>query len=87
MSFDKLTVNERNHIRRAHQQALRYASRGFFEDCQTHIPDLPPHVRSILTGLVGRFLDNHVVSELVYLMDGGESTEGDGLTRIAKPDF
>jgi hypothetical protein len=87
MSFDKLTANERNHIRRAHSQALYYAQRGFFDACRLNIAEgeLSPEVRSKLTGLVGEFLCAYIIPELAYLVQGGEATEGDGLTKIAPP--
>ena len=87
MSFDKLTVAERHHVQRAHSQAVYYAHRGFYDACRINVPELPPEMRSRLTGLMGQFLEAYIIDELAYLLAGGETTEGDGLTRIAPPNF
>lgn len=82
MSFDKLTVVERNHIMRAHSQAVYYAHRGFYDACRIHAPEMPSELRSKLTGIVGEFLHAYVIPELGYLIAGGEQESSDGLTRI-----
>ena len=82
MSFDKLTVTERNHINRAHSQAVYYAQRGFYDACRIHAPELTPELRSRLTGIVGEFLHAYVIPELGYVISGGEQESSDGLTRI-----
>lgn len=87
MSTDKLTVRERHHLQRAHSQALYFAHRGFYDACRIHTPELDPVLRSRLTGVVGQFLEQYIICELAYLVEGGETTEGDGLTRIASPNF
>lgn len=87
MSINKLSVAERNHIQRAHSQAVYYAQRGFYDACRINAPELPPELRSKLTGIVGQFLESYVVTELAYLVNGGAQESSDGLTRIATPDF
>ena len=87
MSINQLTVAERNHIRRAHSQAVYYAQRGFYDACRIHAHDLTPEQRSRLTGVVGAFIEQYIINELAYLVNGGEVDASDGLTRIATPDF
>lgn len=87
MSINSLTVAERNHIHRAHSQAVYFAQRGFYDACRVNCHDLTPELRSKLTGLVGAFLEQYVISELAYLVAGGAQESSDGLTRIATPDF
>lgn len=87
MSISSLTVAERNHIKRAHSQAVYYAQRGFYDACRIHCHDMTPEMRSRLTGVVGAFIEQYIISELAYLVNGGEVDASDGLTRIAKPDF
>lgn len=82
MSFDKLTPRERHHVTRAYSQALYYAQRGFYDACRINASEIPPDVRSRLTGVVGQFLEQYVISELGYLVAGGEQDPSDGNTRI-----
>ncbi len=87
MSINNLTAAERNHIKRAHSQAVYYAQRGFYDACRIHAHDMTPELRSRLTGVVGAFIEQYIIAELAYLVNGGEQESSDGLTRIAQPDF
>ena len=86
MSFYHLTPRERNHVTRAYSQAVYLAQRGFFDHCRIYAPEIPPDVRSKLTGAVGEFLNAYIISELGYLVAGGEQDASDGLTRITPLD-
>jgi hypothetical protein len=71
MSYEHLTPRERIHIERAHSQALYYAQRGFADACRIYAPHIPAVQRSLLSGMVGRFLVQYVIEELQHVIRGG----------------
>lgn len=81
MSFNDLSVAERQHVQRAFSQALYYAQRGFFDACRLYAPSLPAAERSKLTGVVGEFIHAYIASELGHLI----AQTSDGNTLIEPP--
>ncbi len=87
MSFNDLTPRERHHVQRAYSQAVYFAHRGLYDSLRINTPELPPHLRAKITGLVGEFLAAYVIPELGYLIAGGEQEPSDGNTRITPVDI
>lgn len=83
MSFQDLSLAERNHINRAYSQAVYYAHRGLYDALRIHASEISPATRSKITGAVCEFINAYIVHELAQVI----APPSDGLTRIAAPDF
>lgn len=83
--YEHLTTRERIHIERAHSQALYYAQRGFADACRIYAPHIPAVQRSLLSGVVGRFLLQYVIEELHHVIRGGPEGLPDAPIRDTAP--
>lgn len=83
--YEHLTTRERIHIERAHSQALYYAQRGFADACRIYAPHIPAEHRSLLSGVVGRFLLQYVIDELAHVIHGRAGSMPDAPIRDTAP--
>jgi len=70
MTYEQLTLSERVRIERAFSQAKYFAERGFRDHCAMYAPQVPADIRSAMSGVVARFLLQHVTSDLSAVVAG-----------------